>query len=99
MAVVILTSTSGSSHNMCLRVTLDKGPRELIGFPSKMMPCKLNHNLISLGPESLSKSLGTNSKLLFNRNARFHWTLLLGPLFKVALRIRNSVLGPVLTIL
>jgi hypothetical protein len=49
------------------------------------MPCKLNHNLICLGPESLSKSLGTNLKLLTNRNTRFHWTLLFGPLSKVAL--------------
>jgi hypothetical protein len=56
-----------------------------IDFPSKMMPCKLNHNLICLGPESLSKSLGTNLKLLTNKNTRFHWTLLFGPLSKVAL--------------
>ncbi len=40
-----------------------------IGFPLKMMPCKLNHNLICLGSESLSKRLGTNLKLLTNRNA------------------------------
>ncbi len=54
-----------------------------IGFPSKMMSCKLNHNLICLGP--LSKDLGTNLKLLTKRNAQYHWTLLLGPLSKVAL--------------
>jgi hypothetical protein len=39
-----------------------------IGFPSKMMPCKLNHNFICLGFGPLSKGLGTNLKLLTNRN-------------------------------
>jgi hypothetical protein len=58
-----------------------------IGFPSKMMPCRLNHNSICLGPRSLSKVLGTNLKLLTNKNAWFHWALILGPLSKVALRI------------
>jgi hypothetical protein len=57
-----------------------------IDFPSKMMPCKLNHNFICLGPGSLSKSLGTNLKLLTSRNTWFHWILLFGPLSKVALR-------------
>ncbi len=46
------------------------------------MPCKLNHNIICLGPKSLFKRLGTNLKLLTNRNVRFHLTLLLGALFK-----------------
>ncbi len=58
-----------------------------IGFPSKMMLCKVNQNLICLDPEPLSKGLDTNVKLLTNRNARFHWTLLLGPLSKVALSL------------
>jgi hypothetical protein len=39
-----------------------------IGFLSKMMSCKLNHNLIFLGHEPSSKSLGTNLKLLTNKN-------------------------------
>jgi hypothetical protein len=51
------------------------------------MPCKPNHNLICLSPESLSKGLGTNLKLLTNRNAQFHWTLLLGALSTVALSV------------
>jgi len=46
---------------------------------SKMMSCRLNHNLICLGLEPLFKGLRTNL------NAQFHWTLLLGPLFKMAL--------------
>jgi hypothetical protein len=58
-----------------------------IGFPSKMMPCRLNHTLICLGPKALFKCLGTNLKLLTNRNVQFHWTLLFGPLFKVALKL------------
>ncbi len=49
------------------------------------MSYKLNHNLICLDPGSLSKDLGTNLKLLIDRNAQFHWTLLLGPFSKVAL--------------
>ncbi len=60
---------------------------EPIGFPSKMMPCKLNHNLIYVGLGPLSKGLGTNLKLLTNKNVQFHWTLILGLLFKVALWI------------
>jgi hypothetical protein len=55
--------------------------------PSKMMPCKLNHNLICLNLVSLSKGLGTNLKFLTNRNAQFHWTLFLGPLSKVGLSL------------
>jgi hypothetical protein len=50
-----------------------------------MMPCRLNHNLIDLGLGPLFKGLRTNLKLLTNSNAQFPWTLLLGPLFKVAL--------------
>ncbi len=56
-------------------------------FPSKMMPCKLNQNLICLDPEPLCKGVETNLKLLTNRNAWFHWTLLLGVLSKVALSL------------
>jgi hypothetical protein len=59
----------------------------LIGSPSKMMSCKLNHNLICLGPRPSSKVLGTNLKLLTNRNAWFHKTLLLAALSKVTLRL------------
>ncbi len=62
-----------------------------IGVPSKMMPCTLNHNLICLGLGPLSKGLGTNLKFLTNRNAQFHWTLLLGPLSKVALRLISVI--------
>jgi hypothetical protein len=58
-----------------------------IGFPSKMMPCRLNYNLICLGLGSFSKSFGTNLKLLTNRNVRFHWTSFLGALSKVALNV------------
>jgi hypothetical protein len=47
-----------------------------IGFPSKMMPRKLNHNLIFFGSRPLPKGLGINLKFLTNRNAQFHWTLL-----------------------
>jgi hypothetical protein len=54
-------------------------------FPSKMMPCKLNHNLICFDLEPSSKGIGTNLKLWTNRNAQFHWTLLLGPLVKLTL--------------
>jgi hypothetical protein len=43
-----------------------------IGFPSKMMPCKLNHNLICLGLGPSSEGLGINLKLLTNRNVQFH---------------------------
>jgi len=63
---------------------------EPIGFLSKMMSCKLNHNLIYLGHEPLSKSLGTNLKLLTNKNVRFHWTILVGPLSKVALNVKKT---------
>jgi hypothetical protein len=56
-----------------------------IGFPSKMMSSKLNHNLICLGPWLSSKDLGTNVKLLTNKNERFHWTLLFEPLSTVTL--------------
>ncbi len=56
------------------------------GFPSKTMPCKLNHNLICLGPILSSKALATDLKLLINRNVQFHWTLLLGAMSKVTLK-------------
>jgi hypothetical protein len=39
------------------------------GFPFKMMPYKLNHNLICLDFRPLFKSFETNLKLLTNRNA------------------------------
>jgi NADH:ubiquinone oxidoreductase subunit 5 (subunit L)/multisubunit Na+/H+ antiporter MnhA subunit len=61
-----------------------------IHFPSKMIPHKLNRNLICLDPRPLSKGLGTNFKLLTNRNAQFHWMLLFGCLSKLAL---NSWVG------
>ncbi len=47
----------------------------------------LGSNLICFGLGLLFKSLETNLKLLTNRNAQFHWTLLLEPLFKVALKL------------
>ncbi len=56
-----------------------------IGFPSKMMPCKQNHNLICLCHGPLFKGLGTNLKLLTTRNVQFHWTLVPGPLSTMAL--------------
>jgi hypothetical protein len=62
----------------------------LLDFPSKTMSCKLNHNLICLGPHPSSKVLGTNLKLLTNRNAWFHRTLLLAALCKVALTLVGS---------
>ncbi len=36
----------------------------LIDFPSKMMPCKINHNLICLDLEPLSEGLGTKFKAI-----------------------------------
>jgi hypothetical protein len=84
-ATLDLSSHFGSpNHELSLKLFFWFGP---IGFPSKMMPCRLNQNLICLGPRSLCKVLGTNLKLLTNRNAWFHWAPVLGPLFKVALRI------------
>jgi hypothetical protein len=62
-----------------------------IGFPSKIMSFKLNHNFICLRLGPLSKSLGTNLKFFTNRNVWFHWTLLLQPLSKVALKLRKSM--------
>ncbi len=74
---------------LVLQITLNicfwSGP---IDFPSKMVPCKLNHNLICLCPGPLSKGLETNLKLLTNKNTQFHWTLLLGALYKVALKYK-----------
>jgi hypothetical protein len=58
-----------------------------IGFPSKMMPRTLNHNLICVGPGSLFKGLGTNLKFLNNRTTWFHWTPLLGTLSTMAMNI------------
>jgi len=40
-----------------------------IGFPFKMMPCKLNHNLICLNPGPSSKGLGKNLKFLIDKNS------------------------------
>ncbi len=56
-------------------------------FLSKMIPCKINHDFNCLGPGPLSKSLRTKLKLLINRNASYHRTLLLKPLSKVGLNI------------
>jgi hypothetical protein len=55
----------------------------LIGFPFKMMPCRQSHNLICLGLGPHLKALRPILKLLFNRNAQFHWTLLFRPFSKV----------------
>jgi hypothetical protein len=49
------------------------------------MPCRPKKNLICLDPGLSSKGLGTNLKLFTRKNAWLHWTLLLGPLSKVAL--------------
>jgi hypothetical protein len=76
------------NHELSFKLFFWFGP---IGVPSKMMPCRLNHNLIRLGLGPLSKGLGTNLNLLTNRNAPFHWTLLLGPLSKVALRLISII--------
>jgi hypothetical protein len=57
-----------------------------IGFPSKTMPCKLNHNLICLGPIPSFEGLATNLKLLTKRNVQFHWNLLVGAMSKVTLK-------------
>jgi hypothetical protein len=54
-------------------------------FSVQNMPWRQNHNLICHGLGPSSTGFGTNLKLLTNSNARFHWTLLLGPLSKVAL--------------
>jgi hypothetical protein len=59
-------------------------------FPFKMMPCKLNHNLICLDLIPLSKGLGINLKLLTDKNVQFHWTLLRGPLSKKGLSIISN---------
>jgi len=56
-------------------------------FPSKMISCKLNHNLICLDHGLSSKDLGTNLELLTNRNPQFHWTVLFEPSSKVALNV------------
>jgi hypothetical protein len=53
-------------------------------FPYKIIPFKLNHNLICFGPRPLFKDLKTNLKFLTNWNVQFHWTLFLGPMSKVA---------------
>jgi hypothetical protein len=65
-----------------------------IGFPSKIMLCKLNHNLNCLRPRPSSKDLGINLKFLTNKNVWFHWTLLLGPLFKVTLKLGTCFCEP-----
>jgi hypothetical protein len=44
------------------------GLDQLIFLP-KTIPCKLNHDLIRLGPKLLSESLGTDLKILINKNA------------------------------
>jgi hypothetical protein len=65
---------------------------EPIGFPSEMIPCKLNHNMICLGFGLLSKGLGTNSKLLTNRNVQFHWNPPIGPLSQMALNMKQIII-------
>jgi hypothetical protein len=54
------------------------------------MYTKSQFDLSWLGP--LSKGFETNLKLLTNKNARFHWTLLLGTLSKVGLS-NTALLG------
>jgi hypothetical protein len=56
-----------------------------IGFTTQMLSFKQIHNLNCLDHRPLSKDLGTNLKLLINKTAWFHCTLLLGPLSEVAL--------------
>jgi hypothetical protein len=79
-------STPYSSVVLCLGLTFES-LKELGVRHSKMIPFKLNHNLICFGYGSLFKGLGTIIKLLTNMIVWFHWTLLLGPLFKVALNM------------
>jgi hypothetical protein len=85
-------STLAYTMNLFYTLLIWSGP---LGFPSKICQGQI-HNLIchGLGPSSIG--LGTNLKLLTNRNARFHWTLLLGPLSKVVLtcicRCKRSLL-------
>jgi hypothetical protein len=57
-----------------------------------MIPCKLNHNMICLGSGLLSKGLGTNSKLLTNRNVQFHWNPPIGPLSQMALSMKQIII-------
>jgi hypothetical protein len=52
---------------------------KLVGFPSKMIPCKCHHNLAFLCFRPLSKGLGSNLWFLANGIIQFHWTLPLGP--------------------
>jgi hypothetical protein len=61
--------------------------------------CKMDFGpsffLLDFGPPNHSKTplfkgLGINLKFLTNRNDQFHWTLLLGPLSKVALSFKES---------
>jgi len=84
-----MSNLGPSFTTLVLRITLNfcfwSGP---IDFPFKMVPFKLNHNLICLCPGVLSKYLWTNLKLLTNKNTQFHWTLLLGGLYKVALKYK-----------
>jgi hypothetical protein len=79
--ILVLQTMSSPSTFLFFVFFFGFGP---LSFPSKMMPCRLQHNLIFLGPGSLFIGLGINLKLLTNRNVRFDWTLLLGPLSKVA---------------
>jgi len=54
------------NHELSLKLFFFFWGPDQLGFPSKMMPCRLNHNLTCLGPGPLAKGLGTNVKLLTN---------------------------------
>jgi hypothetical protein len=69
-----------------------------IDFPSKMMSCKLNHNLICLCIGPAPKCFETNFTLLTNRMLDFIGPCSLGPLFKVALSIIALISWPFLLI-
>jgi hypothetical protein len=52
-----------------------------------MVPCKFNLDLPLFGFGISSKGRGSNLWLSYDRIALFHWTVDLGPSFKVALII------------
>ncbi len=74
------------SKSGALLLALLFGPNQLI-FPPKQVPCRfsLNLSLFGLGPSS--KGLCTNLKLSTNNFVWIHWSLDLGPLSKVALKL------------
>jgi hypothetical protein len=101
MSILELVKNGGvdvnaQNHKASIKLFFWSGP---IGFPSKMMPCKLNHNLICLGLGPSSKGLATNLKLLTNRNVQFHWALLLGPLPRFALTMSGNNLTKYLVLM